>query len=99
MEATGRLRRHRVPRAAAQIAAEGTIKLDGLVTRCLDLTRADLAALPRLELPADFNCEDGWTAPRLRWEGVRVSDIVAIGQPLGDARFVRIGRLRGLASI
>jgi DMSO/TMAO reductase YedYZ molybdopterin-dependent catalytic subunit len=31
---------------------------------------ADLAALPRTELAADFHCVAGWSATGLRWEGV-----------------------------
>ena len=31
---------------------------------------ADLAALPRRELIADFHCVAGWSATDLRWEGV-----------------------------
>src|SRR4051812_23312520 len=39
------------------------LRVDGLVDRPLDLTYADLQALPRSEQVVDFHCVTGWSAP------------------------------------
>lgn len=36
-------------------------------------------------------CEEGWSVPNLRWAGVRLADVLALGEPLPDARYVRAG--------
>jgi DMSO/TMAO reductase YedYZ molybdopterin-dependent catalytic subunit len=46
------------------------LRVDGLATRPLELTRADLAALAQRTFDADFVCLEGWTAPDLHWRGV-----------------------------
>ena len=40
------------------------------------VTADELATLPRVELEADFHCVAGWTALALRWEGVRMADVL-----------------------
>src|SRR5919205_2315162 len=67
------------------------IRIDGLVARPLQVTAADLDGLQRATLVEPFVCEEGWSVPGLRWGGVRLSDVVALAQPLADARFVRAG--------
>lgn len=46
------------------------IEIGGAVTDPSTLPVAELAALPRRSLTADFHCVAGWTAIGLRWEGV-----------------------------
>ena len=58
---------HRPPPA---VPADPVIEISGAVTSSYSLPVAELAALPRRELTADFHCVAGWSATNLRWEGV-----------------------------
>mgnify|MGYP001264861463 CR=1 FL=1 len=71
----------RVPRALA----EHRLQVTGLGAD-LDLTLAELAALPRTEVVADFHCVSGWSARDQRWEGVRFRDLyhLVLRPHLGD---------------
>lgn len=60
------------------------LKITGLVDRPLDLTLADLEAMPRTTLVKDFQCVTGWRVPGVRWEGVQLSHVL-------DAAGVRPG--------
>jgi DMSO/TMAO reductase YedYZ molybdopterin-dependent catalytic subunit len=66
------------------------LRVDGLVAQPLNLTVDDLAPLQRCDLDETFSCDDGRAASGQRWRGFRVADIVALSQPLPDARFVRV---------
>ena len=70
-------------------AARARIRIDGLVAWPLELTSADLRRLKRCVLEEAFVCEEGWGVSGLRWGGVQLADLVALAQPLPDARFVR----------
>jgi DMSO/TMAO reductase YedYZ molybdopterin-dependent catalytic subunit len=72
-------------------ASQGLIRVDGLVARPLALTRADLDRLEREVLDEPFVCEEGWSVPGLRWRGIRLSQVLALAQPLPAARYVRAG--------
>jgi len=69
---------------------EPTLRIDGLVSRAMDLHVPDLAMLPRIEHVEAFTCEEGWTVPAVRWRGMRLADVVALAQPLPSARYVRV---------
>jgi len=62
----------------------------GLVERPFTATPADLAALERVDLADDFVCEAGWSVPRLRWQGVRLSEVLALARTDPSACYVRI---------
>jgi len=66
------------------------LRIDGLVSRSLDLRVSDIAVLPRVEHVEAFTCEEGWTVPAVRWRGMRLADVVALAQPLPSARYVRV---------
>jgi len=68
----------------------GGIVVDGLVVRPRILTAADLAPLRRFVIEEDFVCEEGWTVPNVRWGGIRLTDALAVAQPLSAARYVRV---------
>jgi DMSO/TMAO reductase YedYZ molybdopterin-dependent catalytic subunit len=55
--------------------ADWHLHVGGLVDRPLDLSYADVLALPRVEKVVTIRCVEGWNA-RLLWEGVRVSDVL-----------------------
>jgi DMSO/TMAO reductase YedYZ molybdopterin-dependent catalytic subunit len=50
------------------VPADPVIEVRGEVE--LDLPLAELSAMPRKEITADFHCVAGWSATDLRWEGV-----------------------------
>jgi DMSO/TMAO reductase YedYZ molybdopterin-dependent catalytic subunit len=55
---------------APAVPADPVIEIDGAVTEPFSVPLAELGALPRRELAADFHCVAGWSATGLRWEGV-----------------------------
>ena len=89
MEIRQSLPLHDVPRDRREGAAGRLLRVDGLVARRLELSQADLAQLPRVDLEEPFVCEEGWSVPGLRWGGVRLADILALAQPVGAASYVR----------
>jgi DMSO/TMAO reductase YedYZ molybdopterin-dependent catalytic subunit len=52
------------------VPADPAIEIGGIVAKSFTVPLADLRALPRRELIADFHCVAGWSATDLRWEGV-----------------------------
>lgn len=48
----------------------------GNVARELTLTTDDLKARRRAQLTADFQCVTGWRVRNVRWEGVRLADLL-----------------------
>ncbi len=63
--------------------------VDGLVTRSLELTPDDLAALPLAEVTDDFRCLEGWCVPGLHWEGVALATVLEAAGITAQARFVQ----------
>ena len=62
------------------------LQVGGLVENGgLDLSYADLRALPRAHQVTDFHCVTGWTVPKVRWSGVRIADLFARARPLPEA--------------
>jgi DMSO/TMAO reductase YedYZ molybdopterin-dependent catalytic subunit len=57
-------------------AADYTLKVGGLVDHPLQLTFADLQAMPPLRVVKDFQCVTGWRVPQVPWTGVRLSDLL-----------------------
>ena len=88
-ERLARLPSHPVPRGVRR-RREWTIRVDGVVARPLALTRSDLAGLPRRQIEGDFRCEEGWEVAGLRWGGVRLTDVLALAEPLPAAAYVRV---------
>ena len=53
------------------------LKVSGLVNTPLDLSLADLQAMPRTDLVKDFQCVTGWRVPQVHWSGVLLSAVLA----------------------
>jgi DMSO/TMAO reductase YedYZ molybdopterin-dependent catalytic subunit len=62
------------------------LRIDGLVEQPMELTYADLKALPKAKQTSDFHCVTGWSVPHVHWAGVRFKDILAAAKPLPEAR-------------
>jgi DMSO/TMAO reductase YedYZ molybdopterin-dependent catalytic subunit len=57
-------------RPVPAVPPDPAIEIGGAVAKSFALPLAELAALPRRELTADFHCVAGWSASNLHWEGV-----------------------------
>jgi len=62
--------------------------VEGLVAVPAVLTIQDLERLPPHTLMDDFRCEEGWTVPGQRWEGVPVALVLELARVLPGARYV-----------
>ena len=60
----------RLRRPPPAVSENPVIEIGGVVAEPFAVPLADLAAMPRRELIADFHCVAGWSATDLRWEGV-----------------------------
>ncbi len=61
------------------------LRVDGLVRRPLELTYAQLLALPKAEQVSTFHCVTGWVVDNVHWGGVRFHDLLAQARPLPQA--------------
>ena len=52
------------------VPADPVIEVSRAAAESFSVPLAELAALPRQELTADFHCVAGWSATNLHWEGV-----------------------------
>jgi len=68
----------------------GSLRLSGLFARPGALSSAELRKLPRKRLAEPFVCEEGWSVDGLAWEGVLLREVVARGEPLPEARYLRV---------
>lgn len=57
-------------RPAPAVPIDPVIKISGAMAKPFAIPVADLAALPRRAITADFHCVAGWSSTNLRWEGV-----------------------------
>src|SRR5262249_46568063 len=61
------------------------LRVSGLVEQPLDLSYAELRALPQASQVSVFHCVTGWTVNGVHWRGVRFKDLLAKVRPLPDA--------------
>jgi DMSO/TMAO reductase YedYZ molybdopterin-dependent catalytic subunit len=64
------------------------LTIDGAVDHSVSLSLDDLAALPSLELTADFHCVTHWSRYGLHWTGIPFETLVDLVAPRPDAAFV-----------
>lgn len=62
--------------APTRTAATYRLGVTGLVDTPLDLSLADLRAMPQVDLVRDFQCVTGWRVPEVPWSGVRLSTLL-----------------------
>ena len=65
-----------------------TIRVFGLVEREISLDWRQFAELPWQVLEADFHCVTQWSALDQTWEGVALSDLLALSGVSPEGRFV-----------
>ena len=91
METLDRLPTHPVPASAAERKQGTALRVEGLVALPGLLSGEALASLSRHDLLEPFACEEGWRVPELRWRGVQLLEVLALAEPLPEARYVRVG--------
>jgi len=64
--------------------------VDGACERPLELSFADLLALPQVDDEQDFHCVTGWSVLDLRFRGVRLETIAALARPGPGATHVMV---------
>ena len=65
------------------------LRIDGLVRQPVELSYADLLALPKAKQVSTFHCVTGWVVTDVHWGGVRFHDLLAEAGPLPTARALR----------
>src|SRR6059058_1271893 len=71
------------------------LEIGGLVRKPVSLAYASLLRLPRAEQTSTFHCVTGWTVKDVRWAGVRFKDLLALAEPLPEAKAIRfVSRFR-----
>ena len=71
------------------------LKVDGLVDQPLDLSYADLLAMPPTTLHRDFQCVTGWRVLDVEWKGVRLADVLDRAGVKADGRALRFHSFDG----
>ena len=66
------------------------LKVEGLVRNPSVFQEADLAELTLRSMTEDFKCLEGWSVPDQNWDGVPLSALLAIADPLPNARYAAI---------
>jgi DMSO/TMAO reductase YedYZ molybdopterin-dependent catalytic subunit len=61
------------------------LTVDGMVEHPLQLTVADLEALPATRLNRDFQCVTGWRVADVHWSGVRLTELARRAGALATA--------------
>lgn len=66
------------------------LQVDGMVRRPQTFTASQLDELTARALTADFRCQEGWTTPALRWEGIPLPALLQLAEPLPAACYAAI---------
>ncbi len=62
------------------------LTVNGAVRTPVTLDFSELLALGEVEDTSDFHCVTTWSRMDLAWKGVRVADVLALAEPLPEAR-------------
>jgi DMSO/TMAO reductase YedYZ molybdopterin-dependent catalytic subunit len=65
------------------------LSVQGLVSKRVDLSFDQIAALPKAEQVSTFHCVTGWTVDNVHWGGVRIADVLALAGPTPRAHALR----------
>jgi DMSO/TMAO reductase YedYZ molybdopterin-dependent catalytic subunit len=69
------------------------LKIGGQVENAVELTYADLLAMPAVEQVSDFHCVTGWSVPGVKWRGVRPQTLIDLVKPHAGLRQVTFASL------
>ena len=71
-------------------AAWAGLRVEGMVQRPTVFTAEQLTELADRSMTEDFRCEEGWSVPDQEWEGVPLSVLLEIAEPLPNARYAAV---------
>lgn len=66
-------------------SADWQLVIDGACLHPTRLSFSDFMALEQVDDTSDFHCVTTWSRLDLKWQGVRVSDLLALAEPSEDA--------------
>jgi DMSO/TMAO reductase YedYZ molybdopterin-dependent catalytic subunit len=93
---TGRFRIYSVTgRLPDRAPAEWRLDVGGLVGAPYTIGYDELLRMPAVELTKDFQCVTGWRVPQVRWQGVRLADVIARAAPEAAATAVEFESFDG----
>ncbi len=64
-----------------------SLKITGQVKHEIELQFPDLLKCEQVEMESDFHCVTTWSKLNMRWKGVRVSEVLALAEPVENAMF------------
>jgi len=67
-----------------------TLRIDGLTRNSITLRYSDLLSLPRHDQETDFHCVEGWSVYDVPWNGVHLSKIFELANPLPTASHITL---------
>ena len=80
----------------SRTATSYRLTVAGMVDKPLQLTLADLQAMPPTRLVKDFQCVTGWRVPSVPWTGVRLSDLLDAAGVTSTATALRFHSFDGV---
>ncbi len=93
---TGRFRIYSVTgKLPNLLPANWRLDVDGLADAPYSIGWDELLAMPAVELTKDFQCVTGWRVPQVRWQGVRLADVIARAAPEPTAMAVEFESFDG----
>ena len=66
------------------------LRMEGLVQKPCVFHEKDLAELTQRGMTEDFRCLEGWAVPDQDWDGVPLSILLEIAEPMPDAKYAAI---------
>jgi DMSO/TMAO reductase YedYZ molybdopterin-dependent catalytic subunit len=72
------------------------LAVEGLVHTPLSLSLADLRRLPQVAETDAFHCVTGWVVPGVRWQGVRIADLLARAGVRPEAAWITFDSFDGV---
>jgi len=74
------------------------LRVHGAVLHSLDLSWADLQALPSTQIVRDFHCVTTWSVQNISWTGIQVREMVDRVLPDPEVRWVMVRSRDGYAT-
>ncbi len=81
------------PQEIEQVLKSWRLRVDGLVEKPVDLSFAELLALPSQDQLTDFHCVEGWSIHDVPWNGVHLKTLFDIVRPQPGATHVTLHTL------
>lgn len=76
-----------LPTFPTQKKGRDFLLIRGKVSKTVVFSLNELMRLPTVSLTFDFRCLEGWVVPDTEWQGVKVSTLLEVAEPLPDARY------------